>query len=169
MQFQGSTSGTANTPRRIFQRAGAGSLTLTIASQTITGTGTSFVVDFRIGDYILANSQIFKIVNIISATEMIVDIQASANASSVSYSWMPKMSKTGKVDSIEVINKASSTPIYIGTSTNVTLDGSDVTTTFQSVMIPAGKSMLLREVDYHNVYSLATSTNIPYHINKLEY
>jgi hypothetical protein len=166
MQFQGVTNLTANTPRQLYQRNGAGTITLTVSNNTITGTGTAFTTDFRVGDYLQANGQTFKIEFIDSNTSISVDIQPTASVSNTAYTWQPAMSKTGKIDTIEIINRATSTPIFVGTSTNALKDGSDISITSRSVIIPAGKSRLFREVNYQEVYTISANASIPFDINQ---
>jgi hypothetical protein len=67
-------------------KLGAGTIAVTNASATVTGTSTAFSTDFVVGDKIGIGSVIYTIATIASATSMTISpVYAAANASGLSY------------------------------------------------------------------------------------
>lgn len=62
---------------------GAGADTVAVSGVQITGTGTAFTADYRKGDYIwlIDNDEIRRIDNIVSDTEMTLELSATTDAS----------------------------------------------------------------------------------------
>lgn len=63
--------------------AGGGADTVAVLGRQITGTGTAFTTDYKKGDFIwlIDNDEIRRIENIVSDTEMTLELDATTDAS----------------------------------------------------------------------------------------
>lgn len=64
---------------------GQGTISTTVGSKTIVGNGTSFITEFRIGDFIIIGSEKFIISNISNPTQMTINVAPSVSLSNEVY------------------------------------------------------------------------------------
>ncbi len=62
------THGTASTVKKLVQFTATGTVAVTAGATTVTGTGTAFTNELRVGDEITVNSEVRTIIVITIAT-----------------------------------------------------------------------------------------------------
>ncbi|GAB4146888.1 MAG: hypothetical protein OHK0017_07920 [Patescibacteria group bacterium] len=132
------TSSTPNTNTRLFSIVG----TVSIAgSATVTGSGTSFLNELKVGDRITIGSETRRITAISNNTSLTVNEAFAATATGQVASYIPSEFDGGaRVVSIKASN-INTGSVFIGMSQNTAKDGADVTSTTRVWRLAPGEVM----------------------------
>lgn len=162
--FSQLTSSSTNTNTKLFALTGTASTTED--SATITGSGTAFLSQVRIGDKIkVGTNQYLKVISIASDTELTVEIPYGATASGLALEIIPIECVNGQGRVAIVQHLASGAGVIsIGESINASKDGSDVTATSNSYSLVAGQATPPMVTSVQNVYIQCTSASQRYQV-----
>jgi hypothetical protein len=133
--YQNTTSVTPNTNTRLCVYTTTGTAAITTGSATITGTGTSFTTEYRLGDDVIVNNERRRVIAITSNTSMTVDIVYNTTNPSSSVQLYPQEYK-GENKIITIIaHDTNAANIWVGQTLNALRDGTDVSATSRSIPI----------------------------------
>ena len=158
------THGTASTVKKLVQFTATGTVAVTAASTTVTGTGTAFTNELRVGDEITVNSEVRTIRVITSATVLETTQAFVATATGQTVTYYPVDAIDPRMDVVTITNESASVDIRVGESTNPTADGTDLSATFKTVLVKAGSSQLLTGTNMKDYYTISGGTSVPYSI-----
>jgi hypothetical protein len=112
----------------------------TAASTAVVGSGTAFLSQLKVGDYIKIGTNSYRqITAITDNTNLTVDTAFTAAVAGLSALLKPAETEPGNHCVVSILSLASNTgTIYIGQSQNAAKNGADVTTTSRSLPLAPG-------------------------------
>jgi len=153
--IQNTTNSTINTVRRLLVLSNTGTASVTAGSNVVTGTSTAFVNQLEANDDIFINGERKTITLITSNTSLTVDSAFASTATGQAITSFPVEAKgTNKIISVQSHDTNTAT-LFVGASTNLTLDGSDISSTSKTMQVQAGlTSDTLVFNDLYNVFTV---------------